>query len=492
MKLLITLLTLIAALYGYMADAAWLVALANMVLGFAFVAVDVAGLRQRRVSVLTFFALASGVAGLGNWVVIQAVSTGNVIFQGYGDPKFYLQAAFLTYVGSVLPHLGGWVAQQMGERGRSFLPMVFFMPARWEALPWVLLMFATVALMLPIIWRLPDLGRLTAVVMELPVMAVFVMARCGYKKRNRAVIWAAFALAGTISWRALLFAYLRGEILGPWLAFAVGALLGRPRVRTLLGRPFLVVYVIATLFFAYFAAMSTVRDERVYGRQRIQRLTEVRADMTEGDEESEKGPIKGPLERRSTVNKVSRIFALVEKNGFYDGKSMAYYRYVFIPRFIWPTKPLIQKGGWFANELGLARAVGGGRYSNAINMTIPGELYLNFGWVGTLVGCIGMGFVIMLIWQATGFWDSADNIPGLLLSFRIISRALAFLGPDMQSLVGYINLYLVFWAISVMARHIWSSVPAHDSGLMPSPRHLYPPQRRNPRTETGGWAWRPK
>jgi hypothetical protein len=66
--------------------------------------------------------------------------------------------------------------------------------------------------------------------------------------------------------------------------------------------------------------------------------------------------------------------------------------YPFIPRFLWPSKPILQEGGWFTVALrggsGDAATVGA---STAI--TYPGDLYLQFGLLGIPVGMFALGVV---------------------------------------------------------------------------------------------------
>ena len=470
MKPFITAVTFLLAGGGFAMGSGQLVAIAAAILGFGFAAVDGLGIRRRKVTALSFFALSTGVVGVGNFMIISAFVQGRTDYVGYSAPEYYLNAAFLNYVGSILPHFGGWLADRLCARtGRSVLPTVCLIPRREAGVPRIVLALGLGAFALTHFSALPSLGRLTSVVRTLPVLAVFLLARWGYSKKDRTVVWCAFALAGMESYRALLFAYLRGEILVPWFAFAVGGLLGRPRQRTLATAPYLLVYGVAVLFFAYYGVMALVRTERIYGTKRIPRLVQMRHEIVGGGRDV---VLQNPVVRRATLTKQSRIFDLVARNGLYRGESMSYYWYVFIPRFIWRSKPIIQKGGWFAHELGLAREIGGGRHSNAINMTIPGELYLNFGWVGAVLGCVGVGFILMLIWHSTRFWESPSNITGILLSFHLIMRCFNNLGPDMQSLVGYINTYLFFWGVSVAARHLWPGAlvnsPARAAVSMPS------------------------
>ena len=60
--------------------------------------------------------------------------------------------------------------------------------------------------------------------------------------------------------------------------------------------------------------------------------------------------------------------------------------YPFIPRFLWPSKPILNKGQRFSILLGA-----GDRTSTAI--TYPGDLWLNYGLPGILVGMFLFGML---------------------------------------------------------------------------------------------------
>ena len=66
--------------------------------------------------------------------------------------------------------------------------------------------------------------------------------------------------------------------------------------------------------------------------------------------------------------------------------------YPFVPRFIWPSKPILNEGGWFTVALsggsGDAKTIG-----SSTAVTYPGDLYLQFGWLGIPVGMFVLGVI---------------------------------------------------------------------------------------------------
>jgi hypothetical protein len=66
--------------------------------------------------------------------------------------------------------------------------------------------------------------------------------------------------------------------------------------------------------------------------------------------------------------------------------------YPFVPRFLWPSKPILEEGGWFTVALrgGSGDAASAG---SSTAVTYPGDLYLQFGLLGILVGMLVLGVV---------------------------------------------------------------------------------------------------
>jgi hypothetical protein len=449
----------LCALLGLVGEIEWLILLASVLLGAGVVFADVRNRQGRGVSAMTFFALAVMVGGIGDWQVVAGVARGRLSLQKYGLPRYYLAALFLNFGGAVFLLLGGWWAEHLcRKQGRSLLPSIDYRPrdSRVVVTRAAILGFGSAFLIQ--FGLVPRLGKLTNVFGMLPTMAVLLLARWGYAHRNKRATVLGFGLASYASTMALLYSFLRQAMVLPWVAFAVGAWAGRRHRSTFSSLPFVLMYAFGALFLAYFAVLGSVRQEHVYGLDRIPRLVERRRAQLE-EEQVKSG--QSALARLANVNKLSQILNLVDRNGLYMGQSLSYYAYVFIPRFIWRNKPIVKRGGWFAHEIGKGADHGAGagsaRYSNAINMTIPGELYLNFGLLGAVVGCLGVGFLVMLFWESTLFWKSTDNIAGNLMAFAIVKRCLEFMGPDMQAMVGHIATYLVFLGASHAARTVFAA-----------------------------------
>lgn len=108
------------------------------------------------------------------------------------------------------------------------------------------------------------------------------------------------------------------------------------------------------------------------------------------------------------VNVPILIIALSRPDDRFWGESYTYWTFAWVPRALWPDKPVVTLGPYVKQEvLGIRNTVGG------VNPTGPGEAFLNFGWLGMLVG-FGLGALYRAIEYLTlspgglrrryGFW----------------------------------------------------------------------------------------
>jgi hypothetical protein len=86
--------------------------------------------------------------------------------------------------------------------------------------------------------------------------------------------------------------------------------------------------------------------------------------------------------------------------GLQFGATMDYAWYAFIPRVVWPDKPIVVRAVWFADYVG--QPVNEEGYGTALAMTAPGELYWNFGPVGVLFGMFILGCGLGGLWRMAG------------------------------------------------------------------------------------------
>jgi hypothetical protein len=237
-------------------------------------------------------------------------------------------------------------------------------------------------------------------------------------------------------------------------AFVLGALLGARSVRPLRSLTFVPIYALGAIFVVYFAAFAEIRSTAGVGAERFVALQEHRA-LEEGAPLEKKQTL---LSRLSNFNQLTQVRRVAEEDGLQMGSTLDYLAFAFIPRFLWPEKPTVAKGAWFALRIGQANLMNGA-ITNSINMTVAGELYLNFGWAGALFGLPLFGVILAIPWLRADFWRGAQNTLGSAFGFFLMLIA-AGAAADLQIVVTMIATYLLFVVASVAVRSLSGSPTA--------------------------------
>jgi len=236
-----------------------------------------------------------------------------------------------------------------------------------------------------------------------------------------------------LSFWALWFSYLRYEIILPWISYFFGEAIARKRFMafTLQSKVIIVcLLIIAPPVFTYLGENRAEISGRSDKISLIVKGVQEEQDLDRG---------QTIMSRLSYINQLTHVVGLVKKNDFYEGETLYYLGFVFIPRFLWPEKPTIQQGQWFALETGLAYQLKG-KVNNSINMTVPGEFYLNFGWSGVIIGCFLFGLFIVFVWNGI----QGNNLPSWGLQFFLLFSSMAGLGADLQAVVTLLSYFLIY------------------------------------------------
>jgi hypothetical protein len=104
--------------------------------------------------------------------------------------------------------------------------------------------------------------------------------------------------------------------------------------------------------------------------------------------------LNSTLSRMDLLTCVAQVLTLGPRAGMVKGNVHWWLLpiYPFVPRFLWPSKPILDEGGWFTLALG----GGSGDVLSAgwwTAITYPGDLCLRFGLPGILVGMFVLGVV---------------------------------------------------------------------------------------------------
>jgi hypothetical protein len=100
----------------------------------------------------------------------------------------------------------------------------------------------------------------------------------------------------------------------------------------------------------------------------------------------------------------------------------------FIPRVIWPDKPITMLGRDFGRIFRVTNTFTGSTYVGA---TVPGELYWNFDLPGILVGMAILGVGVRFLYRRYG--EAGTESPVLLATHIMLLVQVAHLGSSLAA-----------------------------------------------------------
>jgi hypothetical protein len=149
------------------------------------------------------------------------------------------------------------------------------------------------------------------------------------------------------------------------------------------------------------------------------------------------------FDRLSVVAQISNTVDIRERSEENAFESIAPLFTAFIPRFLWPEKPKVALGVWFAIKMGVAIEQGDW-YNTSINMTIPGHIYLASGLIGLIVGSILFGTFIAFLWNKIDH-SNIYNLGGGALYGYLMYLSISGFGADLQIIVTMTAIYLILF-----------------------------------------------
>jgi hypothetical protein len=153
-------------------------------------------------------------------------------------------------------------------------------------------------------------------------------------------------------------------------------------------------------------------------------------------------PADSFLRRHFDSGPMGYIYGEVERNGYLNGSGLDYLIYAFVPRFLWPEKPIVSRGAWFTYQLGQANSPE--EATTSTGQSSVGELYWNFGIPGVAVGMAVIGAAIGLLWRIATtrpFDHPLKMLLFILLLFNMIDE------PEAGAVI--VGLIFRFFAVGV-------------------------------------------
>ncbi len=382
----------------------------------------------------------------GNYILLETYkSVGLSKSYYYAVPKYFTQASILWLVCSEIFFMG------YKYFSRSSLPKVEYelTPRSTDSMIRLILFFS---LATPTITAaLPFLGSITKFFDLFGLIGIMFYARLWGETGERKYANYALVVFLVQTWLALTTAYLRMALILPTVVFIVGYISGTKKVKSLISVNLFPFFLIGMLFLSFFGELGKYRAYSF--KQAIVFISEKNSSETENnddklilpEDEEEDEETSGFLERSSNLAQVSNIFDLVDKKGFYDGATTSTVLIALVPRFLWPDKPVIRLGAWYAVEIGITvkEAI-----NNSINMTVPGQMYLDFGWIGAIICCFLFGGFMAALWNASSYNASSTNILGIVMGGYLLVYSFVGISIDLQLAVTFLSVYLMFYAVS--------------------------------------------
>lgn len=251
---------------------------------------------------------------------------------------------------------------------------------------------------------------------------------------------------------ALTYSYTRTDLITPSVCFFIGYFLA-VGVRKVFTVQIIPAVIVILVFVNNFSNLGNSRSHFIDAFVPKQNINAVKEKMDQIDEMDDEDSHAGFFIRIANLAQVTNVVNLVNKNGFYNGRASAPLLVALIPRDLYPDKPIINLGAWFALEIGVAikndkstsRAL---ITNNSVDMEIWGELYLDFGYVGVVFGCFLAGLIFAMFWNSTHFYSSVYNLTGTLFGGYLLFQGMSGIGPDLQVFVTLLSTYIIIYILS--------------------------------------------
>jgi len=292
--------------------------------------------------------------------------------------------------------------------------------------------------------QLSFLGSISKIILLPTTIGIMFYSRIAARYGRKKYMRYALILFAAQTTYAIFYSYLRFELVLPCIILFIGYFLGQKSFGSLFSAKILPFLFAFLLFGQVFTRLANNRSNFIGAFETLYQDDDDKSVNELPVDNNSKG---GLLDRSSCLAQITNVVRLTQKKGFYNGQASAPVVAALIPRVLWPDKPQVALGQWFALEAGLAYKSETGTINNSINLTIPGECYLDFGWLGVIIGCFLFGLFIAALWNSAEFYASEYNILGVLIGGYILTFAIYGIVGDLQIVVTDLSVYLCFLMI---------------------------------------------
>jgi len=367
---------------------------------------------------------------LANFILINKVNNHSASYPNYLLPKYISEGLQLWGVSSTLIMIG-----YQFNINKS-LPSIAFEIKNKKNLNIIFWVIFVINILILLGFHINLKGGLTGKITGLlNTIGILFFAMLWTKENNKTYRLYALSLVLIETYIALMFSYLRSDLILPTVYLFLGFFIGKGDIKYVFTYRIIPFIAIILLYASVFKVLQSNRSSfiTVFTEQNIDDKTNENSGAL--------------LDRSANIAQLTNIIDLVKRNGFYNGRASSPLILALIPRVLWPDKPNIAIGQWFALEIGVAYKSDKGLINNSINMTLPGELYLDFGWIGLAVGSLFVGFFISALWQATKFYSYDYNIAGTLFGGYLFILGIGGFAGDLQIILTLLSTYFLFLII---------------------------------------------
>jgi len=264
--------------------------------------------------------------------------------------------------------------------------------------------------------------------------------------------------AGVRRWRMLLYGFWAVQLLIALIHFS------KTEVMITILLPVLGAYMAnrnlkrLVLWFLVMAVVYVVIAKFIhYGRHEVMDLSGTlnQATVSERLQITGRALVERSLEQKLFQDDVSSLetgwarlsyanvqtFVMDQYDRGWSGNTLEMVLYVFIPRFIWPDKPIMSDIGVDFYEIVTGRRL----ETTHLGLGIFGEGYWNFGWVGVVLLGLNTGIVFWFMGVFSMGWMAARQLEYMPSIFLGINMGL--LGPTQffaNAIVGGVGYFVVY------------------------------------------------
>ncbi len=382
------------------------------------------------------------VTSIANIMVEAKIGSRENRMNAYMIPKYLPEAATIWALGVCSIFLGYTF---MGNRSFPSLRLDMSKENTIKLFRFILFVSLFTNQLIPILYFL---GSVVKFIFLFGIIGILFYARLWTAENNNRYRNYALILFVIQTYNALMYSFLREELILPTVVLFAGYFIGKGNLKHMFTYRIIPFAILIYAFTLVFGALGRFRGSYSMNFANIisREYLEDNEKFGENDvfeEEEYRGTF---MDRSAVVAQLTNVVKLVKDHGYYDGQVSAPLVVALVPRFLWPDKPLIVIGMWFAASIGQAQTLKGGLSTNSINLTVPGECFIDFGWPGLVIGCMLFGCLLALLWNSFEFYANGYNLIGILVGGYLLTISFG-IAPDLQVIITYISTYIMFFFI---------------------------------------------